>query len=371
MGWLDELREIDHGDEPSVTQDKPVQKPQPAAKRPRAPSRSLLNGPVGRLRTALSTSSTSGSARRRLFVASTLVIVAVAAAGGVLWTVVAQRAEEAAIGVPVSAASPTSEAAAANGSIVIGFYPGWVTYAPDTVDYSPWTHVGHFGVYPRMDGTLEFGDFAARDLGPAVRAAHRAGRKALLVIGSDGHGREFRSATSDRYRPTFVRSIVRTAVEYGYDGIDIDWASPVDDERFAALIADLRAAVDATRSSLILTFDAVSGLLPPELAARVHSNVDHINLMSYWSDGADQIALYTEAGVPAGKLIVGICLHRGDEGGEGSCHGTTTRRVEQTISIASAEGAAGVMVWSFQHLDGGWRDARLEPIRRLAEASAG
>lgn len=255
--------------------------------------------------------------------------------------------------------------------IVIGFYPGWVSESPREVDYSPWTHVGHFGVYPRADGSLRFGDFAASELGPAVQASHQAGRKALLAIGSDSHGEEFRSAASGRHRADFVRNIVQTAIKYGYDGIDIGWASAVDSKKFAALITDLRSAIDAARSNLILTFDAVSGLLPPWLAAQVHSRVDYINLMSYWSDGADELARYTRAGVPAEKLIVGICLYQGDTNGDDSCYGSSSRRVDKVISVASAQGAAGVMVWSFDHLNGDWEDARLEFLRRFAAKTAG
>lgn len=249
------------------------------------------------------------------------------------------------------------------GPISLGFYPGWVDYAPDEVDYSPWTHIGHFGIYPDPDGGLRFGDLAPADLDPAVTAAHGAGVEILLVIGSEGTREAFLGATSDRNRPGFVDEIVTLATRHGYDGVDIAWSDEVDPDQFTALILDLRAAIDDTAPHLLLTFEAVSGLLPPALAAELHPYVDYIHLMSFWSDGSDELTAYTRAGVPAGKLTVGVGLY------QDGYHDTTPERVREKVELVRAEGAAGVMAWSFQHLDGGWNDPRLEPLRSYVAES--
>ena len=280
-----------------------------------------------------------------------------------------QSLRRAAPSPPSQTAPPTSPAATKpvdaprSGPMSLGFYPGWVDYRPDEVDYSPWTHIGHFGVYPEADGSLRFGDLDPEELTPAVTAAHAAGVEILLVIGSEGTREAFLGATADRNRAGFVQEIVALATRHGYDGIDIAWSDEVDPERFTALIRDLRAALDTTAPQLLLTFDAVSGLLPPELAAELHPYVDYIHLMSFWSDGRDELTAYTQAGVPAHKLTIGIGLY------QDGYHDTTPERVQQKVTLAQDQGAAGVMVWSFQHLDGGWVDPRLEPLRSYVSSS--
>ena len=153
------------------------------------------------------------------------------------------------------------------------------------------------------------------------------------------------------------------ATEHGYDGIDIAWSDEVDRSRFAALIRQLRHTLDATAPHLLLTFNAVSGLLPADLAAELHQYVDYIHLMAFWSDGADELTTYTAAGVPVGKLTVGIGLYLD------GYHDTTVARVQSKVDLAQSQGAAGVMVWSFQHLDDGWDDPRLEPLRAYVSNS--
>jgi len=67
--------------------------------------------------------------------------------------------------------------------------------------------------------------------------------------------------------------------------------------------------------------------------------------------------------VPAHKLTIGIGLY------QDGYHDTTPERVQQKVTLAQDQGAAGVMVWSFQHLDGGWADPRLEPLRSYVSSS--
>ncbi|QSB15328.1 glycoside hydrolase family 18 protein [Natronosporangium hydrolyticum] len=247
-----------------------------------------------------------------------------------------------------------------SGRISLGYYPGWVSYSPSQIDYSPWTHIGHFGIYPQTDGGLRFGNLSRGDLTPAVQAAHAAGTQIYLVIGSEGMREEFMGATRDRNRAGFVREIVSLAASHGYDGIEIDWSDPVDADRFTALIRDLRTEINSSAPGLALTFSAVSGLLAPSLAGRLHQHVDYIHLMSYWSDGSDQFGLYRDAGVPAAKLVIGIGFY------QDGYYDTTPSRVQSKVDLSVARGAAGVTAWSFQHLDGGWNDPRLAPLRTFA-----
>lgn len=278
--------------------------------------------------------------RRRLLVGAAAA-TAVAVVGGL--SVASLHADE------VSAADHTD--------MSYGFYPGWVPYAPEDVDYSAWSHVGHFGIYPQADGGLEYGNLEPEELTPAVEAAHGADTEITLVIGSEGYGDEFNGAASDAHRADFVTNIVDMAAEHDYDGVDIDWEEDIDAELFTALIGDLRTEIDSRDTDLTLSFDAIAGLLDPSLAADVADQVDWIGLMSYWSDGLDELTAYTDAGVAASKLVIGVGFAKDEY------YDTTPERVQAKIDLALDNDAKGVLVWSFQHLDGDWDDPRLQPLR--------
>jgi hypothetical protein len=225
----------------------------------------------------------------------------------------------------------------------------WVGYQrdrlhEDAVDFSGLTHliVGRFNpgldalVYPEAEWGLL--DERAYDIAKTLsRRAHQEGRKALLMIGGDGARPILALAASDNVRPLFVRSLIEHLDALGYDGIDVDW-EPIDlragdGEKLLALLDDLRAA----RPDILLTvpvfgFNTNSGL-PVDQAAfarRLVARVDQLNIMSYaqsfesegwpsWHSSALHsedprhpssvsgfVKQYLDAGVPAGRLGVGI-----------------------------------------------------------------
>lgn len=126
-----------------------------------------------------------------------------------------------------------------------------------------------------------------------------------------------------------------------FDGIDLDWEFPkaADKQNFTALLADFRAALDAegqkNGKKYLLTIAAPAG--PDNIAnidlGAIHAYLDWINVMTYdfhgtWESTANfhaplfaapgdptaaqkfyvdnTIDLYLAAGVPAGKLVLGI-----------------------------------------------------------------
>jgi chitinase len=149
-------------------------------------------------------------------------------------------------------------------------------------------------------------------------------------------------------RRRFVDSLVSFAIRHGLDGVDIDWEypglpgygnphRPEDRQNFTALMADLRASLDAAgigqKRRYLLSFAA--GAFPDFLSHtemdKVQASVDFVNLMSYDFREADadpeaghHANLYTHpsdpkqlsadravrdfvaAGVPAGKLVLGV-----------------------------------------------------------------
>ncbi|MBZ4420578.1 glycosyl hydrolase family 18 protein [Myxococcus sp. RHSTA-1-4] len=231
-------------------------------------------------------------------------------------------------------------------SWVAGYYVGYQRglLPMDSVDFSGMTHLivgrfkpGPFGtVSADLDVTEYEGPIIAKEL--ATRA-HQAGRKALMMLGGYGEHDNFVPATTPERRPILVRNLIKLMDELGYDGIDIDWEPinlpPVgnDGEQLLALLDDLRAA----RPGIILAVpvywvNSNYGISEQEKAfmRELSARVDQLNIMSYKMSGnwggweswhsspledeapnrptsvASSVRGYLDAGVPAGRIGVGI-----------------------------------------------------------------
>jgi chitinase len=188
--------------------------------------------------------------------------------------------------------------------------------------------------------------------------------RVVIAIGGWNHSQRFSDAALPANRAAFARSCVdmfiRGAFAPGvsgpgiFDGIELDWEypgrcgatceyRPEDGENLSALLAELRAQLDAIDPALILTLAAPatsyhSSQLQLE---RIPAHLDWINLMTYdyhgweatgpthhhaplFSSPADPsgggsvdrtVAEYLARGVPVEKLVLGIPAYgRGWEG---------------------------------------------------------
>ncbi|TCP53618.1 glycosyl hydrolase family 18 (putative chitinase) [Tamaricihabitans halophyticus] len=248
--------------------------------------------------------------------------------------------------------------------VTLGYYEGWIQQErpPSAFDLGAWTHIMHFGVYPTAAGGLEWANLTGGQANELVNAAHEQDKKAILVIGSEGYGEQFVEATKPANRAGFVAEIVNAMRQHGYDGIDIDWEEHVAADQFRSLITELRTALDEVQPRPWLSFDAVSGLLEPELAAELTEYVEVIHLMAYWSDGRDELAAYRSAGIPPHKLALGVGLYVDAQDGY---HDDTRQKVRAKAELARTEQLAGLGAWSFGHLDDGHSDPRLQPLREF------
>lgn len=225
---------------------------------------------------------------------------------------------------------------------VTAYYAGWFPemLPHERIDFSSFTHLAVGRALPRADGTIVQGldaDAArgmarARDLSSR---AHAAGRKAIVMLGGEGDGAAYRSASSAATRPTFIANLLAWLDATGMDGVDLDWEEEIDYGAFLALARELRAA----RPSIVLTVPVFPvntnwGLDAPVAAfvRDVHPFVDQINAMTYgigmagpwggwvtWHTGAllgeggdhptsvaSTLAAYHAAGVPKEKLGMGV-----------------------------------------------------------------
>ncbi|MEA2625574.1 MAG: chitinase [Candidatus Binatota bacterium] len=234
------------------------------------------------------------------------------------------------------------------------YYAGWMQpYLPASeVDFTAVTHVIHFAIIPRADGTLDASTLQITPGSSAdvVTRAHDAGVPVLISVGGAGTAGGFRGATSAANLSRFVANLVAFMSGRGYDGIDVDWEplESADRTQFTALARSLRSALDSRSPRPLLTAAVGS---EPALIASVQDSFDQVNLMTYVLSGpwpgwvtwhnspiydggyrfpstgglvpsADgMVQSFVDAGVAPGKLGIGIDFYGFVWGGGG---GTAT-----------------------------------------------
>jgi GH18 family chitinase len=247
---------------------------------------------------------------------------------------------------------------------VSAYYAGWYwdwtgsnpTVAVAAVDMTTMTHFV-FGRYAPGAGTL--GGSAGQVIQGAgtghsqvenalIAKAHTHGVKALFMLGGVGDGGGFVASTaSASIRATFITNLLDLSVAKNYDGIDVDWEDSLNtttqQNQLIAFLGELRTAAASRpryqppNAPFIVTFPGFALNLNyetvPAWKVTVASLVDQYNLMTYsqnfaysgwetWFFGAlkghgsthptsiaGSIQRYVDAGVPRGKLGMGIGLY--------------------------------------------------------------
>jgi len=269
-----------------------------------------------------------------------------------------------------SARPAKAQAAKAHPLWVSAYYAVWVqqagTLTPQQIDYSAFSHLIHFSVVPSDDGTIDpiKGGITPAESQAVLVPAHQAGRKVLLSVGGWLTSPHFRAAYSDPHRAAFIQSLVQIVRTRGYDGLDIDMEplETTDAPGYATFIRQLRAQMTAANPKLLLTAATAA---QPELFARLSSQFNQINLMTYdlagpwqgfktwynsalYGDGralmnpgqpfpsaSGMVQRFTAAGVPKIKLGIGEafygCVWTGADG-----PGQSIQRVTMNGSVSYA-----------------------------------
>ncbi|MGH2568586.1 MAG: glycoside hydrolase family 18 protein, partial [Bacteroidota bacterium] len=224
------------------------------------------------------------------------------------------------------------------------YYAGWMQgwsnngYLPaQNIDYSAVTHIIHFSLVPRADGTFnsDANSITPTNSAELLKYAHAAGRKVIVSVGGWNTDVAFRGATSSSTLNTFVNNLVNFMKSRGYDGIDIDWEilQSSDAAQYQNFIRVLRTELNKISPRPLLT---AATAWQGSIFGPIASEFDQINIMTYdlagawpgwvtWHNAAiydggykfpstgkavpsanGMVDSFIAAGVPAAKIGIGI-----------------------------------------------------------------
>ncbi len=259
----------------------------------------------------------------------------------------------------LSLAGPVSAAGGEGAGEVVGYYASWASaqgYTPDKLPAERFTQINY--AFAKIENGKAVLSDPARD-GKALQGLMALRRRnpdlnIVLSLGGWDESTGFSdAAASAERREIFARSCVDLLLEYGLDGVDLDWEYPVsggapgvvhrpqDKQNFTLLLRELRQALDRQgrrdgRAYVLTIAGALDGSYLNNIEPQaVAETVDHIFLMAYdlhgpWDASADFNApLYTPSdgppryrasvddgvsawlgrGVPAEKLVLGMPLY--------------------------------------------------------------
>ncbi|NRD76897.1 fibronectin type III domain-containing protein [Bacillus sp. BRMEA1] len=254
---------------------------------------------------------------------------------------------------------------------MIGYYTSWSTYSNyqiANIDASKLTQLNYAFANISDDGKIEMGDAWADVQKPfpgdtssqplkgnfnqlLKLKQQNPNLKTIISVGGWSGSQKFSDvALTDQSRTVFANSVLQFILQYGFDGVDLDWEYPVtggesgntyrpeDKQNFTLLLQKIRSVFDAQSAQdgkkYIIT---IAGGAGKSYAANTELNliqqyVDYIQLMTYDIHGSwdtltglnaplyrdpsskfyaewsvqDAVQMYLNNGVPANKLIMGV-----------------------------------------------------------------
>jgi len=169
---------------------------------------------------------------------------------------------------------------------IVAFYGSWSKtnnppYSATQIPYNMLTHIIHAGagLNENGDGTITVpSNFIEPEL---LEKSHEAGIKVEFYIGGSQAAYQ-KMASSASSRATFVQGITKFIHNYSYDGIDIDWEYPQnnnDKANFYSLMSEIRSALPSP--NYVISIDVPN--IPNDYYGfnNLKTVVDMINIMLY------------------------------------------------------------------------------------------
>lgn len=240
---------------------------------------------------------------------------------------------------------------------MVGYYAGWASYSGfqvTNIDASKLTHINYAFANITDDGEIVVGDPATDHENfkhlKLLKKQHPH-LKTMISVGGWTWSKNFSdAAASEESRTKFAESVRRFILEYGFDGVDLDWEYPVsgghpdninrpeDKRNYTLLLKKIRETLndqekkDGKEYLLTIAAGASKSHAANMELSELHQYVNYIQLMTYDINGEwdeltglnaplykdptsafswqwsvqDGIETYVESGVPADKLVMGL-----------------------------------------------------------------
>ena len=236
---------------------------------------------------------------------------------------------------PTEPTDPTPSLPPTSGPIVVGYVTYWDKSIPDPTLL---THICYaFGKVKSDFEGLEIKSTSR--LAQVVNLKKSAPQlKVLLSIGGWGAGNFSEMAASETHRKKFCQNCLNAVVQYGLDGIDLDWeyptsssagisSSPADKDNFTLLVKDLREALGQDRLITMASSSNAKYVSFPDFLPYMN----WVNLMTYdmgdppqhnaalyrssmtYRSCDESVALHLAAGVPYDKMTLGMAFYGRDD----------------------------------------------------------
>jgi len=188
---------------------------------------------------------------------------------------------------------------------VIGYFPEWGVYeahnyfTPDKIDFSQITHLNYgFGIVKNGEVVIHDTYKAPELLRQLDKMTEDAGVTNMISVGGWNNSFEgvFEAATAtDAGVDKLANSMLAFMLEWGFDGIDVDWEYPDTDAekaQFTKLMQSLRSKLDAQGkkddkyyqlSAAVTTNHNNIGFINPAVTTPL---MDSVNVMAYDIHGA-------------------------------------------------------------------------------------
>ncbi len=259
---------------------------------------------------------------------------------------------------------------------VVAYYPYYRSggLPIEDIRYNALTNIIYFSLSVYENGDLDTSHIRFGDQAQLVSLAHSQGVEAQICV--TGFSSVFGIMAADPVaRSSFAQKITQYCLDYGLDGVDLDWEQAYsDDDRhnYSVLVRELNGLLKAHDMLLTAAVYPVGDDLMPWAI----EYVDWLNVMVYnfghphstFQHAVRSLNHWAEYGAPRAKLMLGIPFYGGD--GERtysyrnimdthqpapdideiagiSFNGIDT--VRQKTSYAMNTGHAGVMIWELSH----------------------
>ena len=175
---------------------------------------------------------------------------------------------------------------------VVGYYPYWASsFGPADIPYDKITHLNYAFLNPQSDGTVVLADPSHDSIITDLASYDDENTVFQFSISGGWYPQEYSDAAATAAnRSRFAQTAVDHVVNYGFDGIDVDWEYPdgttraSDPENFALLIEAVRNELDSrvgTWAHLTIAGSANPNTVNSAYKDRIFQHLNHVNVMTY------------------------------------------------------------------------------------------